>query len=392
MGKNFIDYDGHDYNSIEYTNNIISQMNSVLDSDQFDTTDGDAIFKYLVENMEIKSFSDQLKRFIYVRTGFEEPFEEIGDDVYDGIIRASFAEHHAPFSLHPTSVKKGRIIKGWLTSENVTREQVFTLAFGLAMNVDEVSNFLTHVVREMDFDFNNPEEAIYWACLYHGYEYSKVQELQVVYNEAGVDMKVNPFLGNAMRTFPRMYLNNPEMIETYLRYLKYSGSFESSEDVRLEVFEELYERARHVIADSYLEKNTEDTDVEITAGTIERILYSGVPVESNGNLVKISKSALARISKDKRLTRQRIAGIRKGMRPSRFDIITLLFLIYAISVAPDYPSERVILFLEEANETLKKCNYGELYLVNPYETFIIMCLYAEYPLLAFSDVWELSYL
>jgi len=34
----------------------------------------------------------------------------------------------------------------------------------------------------------------------------------------------------------------------------------------------------------------------------------------------------------------------------------------------------------------------ELYPVNPYESFVMMCLLADNPLYAYAEVWEKSYL
>ncbi len=32
-----------------------------------------------------------------------------------------------------------------------------------------------------------------------------------------------------------------------------------------------------------------------------------------------------------------------------------------------------------------------LYVVNPYETYILMCTLTEYPLVSYNDIWEYSY-
>ena len=34
---------------------------------------------------------------------------------------------------------------------------------------------------------------------------------------------------------------------------------------------------------------------------------------------------------------------------------------------------------------------GEIYLANPYETFLLMCMLSDYPMGTYSDVLELSY-
>ncbi len=47
--------------------------------------------------------------------------------------------------------------------------------------------------------------------------------------------------------------------------------------------------------------------------------------------------------------------------------------------------------VEETNALLERCFLGELYISNPYECFVLMCLLSEDPLGTYADVWELSY-
>ena len=34
---------------------------------------------------------------------------------------------------------------------------------------------------------------------------------------------------------------------------------------------------------------------------------------------------------------------------------------------------------------------SEIYIVNPYECFLLMCLLTDCPLAVFADIWEMSY-
>ena len=47
--------------------------------------------------------------------------------------------------------------------------------------------------------------------------------------------------------------------------------------------------------------------------------------------------------------------------------------------------------MEDMNETLLRCYMGEINITNPYEAFILMCLLTDWPMAAFSEVWEYSY-
>ena len=50
-----------------------------------------------------------------------------------------------------------------------------------------------------------------------------------------------------------------------------------------------------------------------------------------------------------------------------------------------------MIFLDEIQEILARCGMGEIYIVNPYECFILMCLLTDCPLAVFSEIWEKSY-
>ena len=43
------------------------------------------------------------------------------------------------------------------------------------------------------------------------------------------------------------------------------------------------------------------------------------------------------------------------------------------------------------NGYLADCSMGSLYITNPYECFVLMCILSEDPLGTYADVWELSY-
>ena len=61
-----------------------------------------------------------------------------------------------------------------------------------------------------------------------------------------------------------------------------------------------------------------------------------------------------------------------------------------------FPEKKIIpgktmIFLDEIQEILARCGMGEIYIVNPYECFILMCLLTDCPLAVFSEIWEKSY-
>ena len=148
----------------EFTKKAAQRFRQVVSLESFEDEDSDVIFHYLYKEMELVSFGDQLKRYIYERAGLEEPFSEIPNETFREIALDSFQETRTPKSMNPTSTKLPALISNWLTQASVKRETVFILGFGLRMTVDDVSEFLTRVLREQDMDLHNPEELIYWYC------------------------------------------------------------------------------------------------------------------------------------------------------------------------------------------------------------------------------------
>ena len=95
----------------------------------------------------------------------------------------------------------------------------------------------------------------------------------------------------------------------------------------------------------------------------------------------------------KRMTRQRIMDIQEGKTPiNRFELITLCFFLATGETDRfESPGERYEYFINEANRVLRESDMEPLYVANPYESFLLMCMLADDPLGSFSDVWELSY-
>ena len=77
---------------------------------------------------------------------------------------------------------------------------------------------------------------------------------------------------------------------------------------------------------------------------------------------------------------------------TRFDLITLNFFIFSQKLEENpEPKLRYMQFLDSMNEILEKCFLGKLYVQNPYECFVLMCILSDDPLGTYADVWELSY-
>ena len=380
----------------EFTKRAALRFREVVNLDSFEDEDSNVIFRYLYKEMELVSFGDHLRRYIYERSGLEEPFADVPTETYREIALDSFQETRTPKSMNPTSTKLPALLNNWLSQASVKRETVFLLGFGLRMTADDVSNFLTRVLREQDMDLHNPEEAIYWYCYTKQLPYSKADELKKKY--AGISPAVRT------EDMPLLYKKAQE-IETeedlleYLSYLKAGWDDPKSEKSRAFMeFMRLLEHSREIIAAMYQKDEEEKgrdkiwTARDITPADLEKVICNGIPVNEMGNLKKMSASTLARHFSQKRFSRQRITSILNHKFPvERFDLLTLEFFIISQEMFEEDPYIRYRHFIHEAQSILEECGMGELYIVNPYECFLLMCLLTDCPLAVFSEIWEKSY-
>ena len=360
----------------DFTRKAMQGISRVISSEDFEDMDVDAIFDYLLNEMEIVVFKDYLKRYIYERAGIREPFSKVQDNVYLDIILDSFEQNRAPVSLTPTTVKCRTMVKRWLDQDSVNRQTVFALGFGLRMTEEDVSDFLTKVIKETDFDDLDPRECIYRYCYSKNLPYAKAVSLM---NGTAVSEDTGE-----------------KAISEKIRELKEKGR-DDKQDRRTLAFQAVYQECRQLVASLYQEENdTGDGSKvwkldDIGPSDIEKMLCDGIPMTAGGNRMKMSNSLLNRQFRQKRITRQRLDSLLKGeLEIERYDLITLQFLISSQQEDED-PRKRCMLYLDRMNMILTGCGMQAVYPANPYEAFILMCLLTEMPLLTYYDVWERSY-
>ena len=382
----------------DYTPRTIKKMNHVIDSAEFKFMDVDAIFRYLAEEMDIILFPDYLKRYIYEKTEIDIPFSDVPVPVYHEIIASAFEDNKAPFSFGKSKVRKNTVIRNWLTQNGITRSSIFILGFGLKMPPDDVNTFLTKVAKEEGFNFMDPSESIYWYCFQNELPYSQARRMLKWYQEAEPE-SIPEKAWKSMCETPDYFLNSTENLQKHLKMLK-SGHFsETKQAAAYEEFEKLYDRCCRIIADmhnqdvEFIDGGIALTADKITPSHLEKELCSGIPLNKKGNLEAMTKSCFSSLFQNKRMSRQRITTIRsRNHQIERFDLITLLFFVYAQTVETDDPAERVRRYIDEINDTLKRCHMSGIYPVNPYEAFILMCLITDMPMDTYAEIWERSYM
>ena len=123
MEKLFKDFDiDSTIRDYEYTRRGIFEIASVVDSEDFENMDSNAIFLYLYKQMQVVSFKDYLKRYIYESAQIPMPFSEVTEEDYRSLIEYSFAENAVPHSFEPTSTRWVNTVMGMVKLQAVRLE------------------------------------------------------------------------------------------------------------------------------------------------------------------------------------------------------------------------------------------------------------------------------
>ena len=395
----------------------------------FRDRDCDVIFDLLRSGMRIVPFGDYLKRYIYRKAELRGNYAEIPVSVYQEIICEEFRDRQVPCSFTPSSLRLRNAAKNWLEQQAVNRQVVLLLGFGLGMDAGDVDMFLTKALQEYGLDAKDPFEALCLYCYRNRLGYPKFEEMWEAFRDAGDgESPAAAGSGNLESTvrFREKLSGVSGEAELFMFLDSLPGARRQGVSAR-QAFDRLYGKAREIVAGimtaaeaDTAEKNAgrigealsrEDrlydfqkvqriagererhavyTREQVTPADLESVILSAVPKDSHGNLASLKGSALEKQFLGKRLSRQRLAEILAGDAPvTRYDLLTLLF--FNFSQEDTGPKERYLSFLREANRTLEECGFGPVYVANPYECFLLLCLLAGDPLGTYADVWELSY-
>lgn len=301
------------------------------------------------------------------------------------------------------------------------------------MDVHDVNMFLTKALREQEINPKNPFEVICWYCYHKHFNYLKFEQLWEIYGEIHPSQfDIGYFYGEqtiGVRNSMHSICDDATLI-AHLTKLKATENMSAMSFTAKKCFDCLYDEARELIAEMYnaygdaeyeealqkyirqLSFNDRLFDSEkqerirqfrsrkkvfckddITESDIEHIICAAIPTDRHGNLTPSKASKLNEQFAGKRFSRQRVGDILSGKADvTRFDLITLNFFVFSqkLDECPN-PKARYLKFYKATDEILEKCFFGKIYIQNPYECFVLMCILSDDPLGTYADVWELSY-
>lgn len=385
-----------DNDEMNYTENAWDSLYDTVDQSDYSDRDAELIYNSLENSLKRLLFGDYLKRYIYKKAELTVPFQDVPLTEYQQIIKDAFKDNQTPASFEPVSSKLSALSKNWLSQKTVKRKVVFLLGFGLSMSVDDVNAFLTKALQEPGINAKSPFEVICWYCFKNGYQYPKYEQLWSFYS-AKKEERETPFYSDYTIGL-RSSLGQIHDDQALMRYLNKITAPSRESYLSLtsrDTFMKLYEEARGLIAEiqNSMKPEKEHSPESVTPSDFENILCSAIPTDRNGNLAPAKLSTLNELFDGKRFSRQHLGEILSMQTEiTRFDLITLNFFIFS-QKTDQYanPHSRLTAFTESTNGILSRCFMGKLYVQNPYECFILMCILSDDPLGTYADVWEMSY-
>ena len=359
--------------------------------------DAETILRTLQEQLCVVPFSDYLKRYVYLKAGLFGSYQQVPLKEYQTIIQDAFQETGTPSSLRRNTTRLSGLIRNWLTQSSVRRNVVQLLGFGLSMPVEDVNDFMTKALHDHRLDEDDPLEAICLYCYEHQYRFPKMEQLWRIYEQSEpgrLDVSLVRANQPAGRAESRTVIEeDTELLRRLLNRKGLEKETAFSEKTQF-YFQRLYQQVGE-----YIRASERDPLIPVSwkgpvaPHEIEELFCASIPRSAHGNLVPEINSSLRDVLAGKRLSRQRLFDLlHRNAEPSRYDLITLCFFLHSVRVdqQPD-AKKRYLLFEAEISHILDECGFGPLYLADPYECFIVMCLLSVDPLGTYGDVLELSY-
>lgn len=367
------------------------------------------IIEQMLHNLSVRPFGDYLRGCLFYSCGMDCRYPDylsVPDEEYICIMRDEFSRNGMAEirSLEDdSSIENEHFFKSLLKKENADRSLVFLLGFGLGMNENTTSDFLTKVIRQSDFNFKDAREAIYFYCLKNKLGYEGVKHYLGIYSELAPSDKTfaeKYYTSDVERLF--LTAESHEDFVELLAQLKAGAS--KSGYTKDEVFRELLENLRRqakldniaFYRDDFPEKEPpDDVNDDVSLYAIEKYIYYSDTRNSHNNMMPNSSNIFCgkKWFLDTKLTRQNLSLMLEGKRSiTRNDIITMVFLNEDLWLGEiDKPYERFMDFQYTVNDYLLMCRFAKFYPQNPYETFIGMCIASDNPQDTFKQIWSESF-
>lgn len=413
-----------------------------------DQSSFDDIMKHMLDQR--LTWGAHIKRYIYEKaySGKKDmKMKDLSREEMEQFIYDAFEENGMKNrgSIHPgTATTLKSQLGRWLDSpvEKISRDTCFLFAFGLNMSEVDVSYMLQNVLRKADFNAKDYKEAIYYYCLCNNYKYKSTK------NPKEMSGAKSPEQCKSVEDWLEKY----EQLEVSYRYKEPLQTYilvdslrEITEDVSPTAFVRYLEKLKRQSEDN---KNS-NTAKRILKEKLNSLLYWLSPKEyilseeksisdyaydmlrqkeEAVDLGKLVSALLTIPTEDIQLSLQLDELVRediirfpswteesltkkiyeKTTHVSREDILIATFLVEMMEFEKRLKEEtegqlpgkqslkegkstyqkRKAWFIQEANWALEESGFCEMYLLNPFELFLVSCLLQNKPMEYFLAAWK----
>ncbi len=370
-----------------YTLKARENIIHTVETEDFVSMDAETIFRVLLGSIREIPFREYLKRYLYLNAEMQGPFSAVDTEEYRDIIVSSFRDSCTPCSFGPGTTRLPRAAANWLTRDEVSRDSVLLMGFGLYMTEKDVDAFLTRALHGRRADPDDPREAICLYCLRHGYRFAKYQQLINLYGQMDGQADRRLIEKNHPADRPLSQIVIKEDTELLDRLVRLRGHGDTALKRRTaETFSELYIRVRERL-------RSQGPLSQATPRSLERIFSAGIPTGAHGNLIPERKALSSLKFARRRISRQRLHRLLKGQQaPDRYDLLTLLFFLLGERDRDQEDRKGALkTFTDAADEMLARCGFGSIYPADPFDAFLILCTLTCDPPGTYSDVMENAY-
>ncbi len=369
--------------TLKARNNILHAM----ETEDFISMDSETIFRVLLESIREIPFREYLKRYLYRCAEMQEPFAAVDTEEYREIITSAFRESCTPCSFDAGTTRLTRAAANWLTREDVSRESVLLMGFGLYMTEEDVNAFLTRALHGRRADPEDPREAICMYCYRHGYRFAKYEQLMKLYGQMDgqADRRLIEENHPADRPLSRSVIeDDTALLDRLLKCRR--QPLTTLQRRTAETFSRLY---------GEVQERLKEPDFFSQAGprSPERVFSAGIPRGSHGNLIPERKALSSLKFARRRVSRQRLHRLLNGQQaPDRYDLLTMLFFLLGERTREKEDRKEALgLFTDAADGMLARCGFCGIYPADPFDAFLILCMLTCDPPGTYSDVMEDAY-
>ncbi len=365
--------------SYSYTLRAWRHLEEAMNTEAFLERDTEVIFDALSRNLREVPFRRYLKRYLYEKTEMTGSYAQVTADEYQDIIVRAFQDTGTPCSFTPgTSTRLSQAARNWLTRKDVSRDTVLLMGFGLFMSEEDVNAFLTRALHDTRLDPDDPKEALCLYCYRRGYRFDKYRQLADLYRkmDGTVDRELVERGQPANREQSRLVAReDADLLDRLLQGASPDGLTPQKRRAA-DAFAALYREEQGVLSSVSAGRNG-------SPRSVEKLLSASVPPggETRENLLSITR---------RKLNRQKTHRILSGEQlPDRYDLLTLHFLLESSRLNGEEDGKAVLRrFIDSSNQLLTDCGFGEIYPVDPFDAFLMLCMLTYDPFVTYFDVME----